>query len=103
MAKEKDKNPNALPEKRKTVRRLLTGGGIVTGAGLAGGTWKKPLVNSVVLPAHAQTTVAPGTPSPTPGATPATPAPTTAPSPVSSPVPTPAPTAESTQAPAPSP
>lgn len=97
MARDKDKDPNASPEKRKTVRRLLTGGGIITGAGLTGGPWKKPLVDSVVLPAHAQTTAAPGTPSPTPGATPVTLAPTPAPSGPPTPAPTPAPTVAAPQ------
>jgi hypothetical protein len=99
MARDKNNDPNVSPEKRKTVRRLLTGGGIVTGAGLTGGPWKKPLVDSVVLPAHAQTSTAPGTPSPTPGATPVTVAPTPPPSAS----PTPPPTTTPTPAPTPAP
>ncbi len=79
---EESKNAKVQPEKRKTVRRLLTGGGIVTGAGAVGGRWTKPLVDSVLLPAHAQTSPAPATPSPTPQ-------PTTSPTPQPTPSPTP--------------
>ncbi|MGI9319053.1 MAG: hypothetical protein ACR2QW_17130 [bacterium] len=41
--------------RRKALRNLLSGTGIVAGAQLAGGTWVKPVVESVLLPAHAQT------------------------------------------------
>ena len=92
MVDENNKTPentgasDAGIEKRKTVRRLLTGGGIVTGAGLTGGAWQKPVIDSVLLPAHGQTTAPPtgGRPSPTPGGVP-----TIAPTPQATPSPTP--------------
>ncbi len=49
-----------------TRRRALLGlaGGVV-GASQLPTTWTKPVVDSVILPAHAQTTVVPTTPAPT--------------------------------------
>ena len=41
--------------RRKALRNILSGTGIVAGAQLATGSWIKPVVESVVLPAHAQT------------------------------------------------
>lgn len=37
-------------DKRKTVKKLLVGGGVATGLNA---NWGKPLVDSIVLPAHA--------------------------------------------------
>ena len=76
--------------KRKSRRRMLTGGGII-GAGAVSGAWTKPALNSVILPAHAVTSEVEGeggmmTPAPTPAPTMAmtmvpTAAPTGAPTP----------------------
>lgn len=41
-------------QRRRAVRNILTGSGIVAGAATSG-KWSKPLVDAVVLPAHAQT------------------------------------------------
>lgn len=42
--------------RRDALRKILAGGGIVVGAESLPGNWSKPLIDSVVLPAHAQTT-----------------------------------------------
>lgn len=43
-------------QKRKTVRRLLVGSGIVAGGQALPEKWVTPTLHSTVLPAHAQTT-----------------------------------------------
>ena len=94
------------PEKRKTVRHMLTGGGVI-GAAAVGGKWHKPNVDSVLLPAHARATGGGGdpgegnTPPPTvpPSVQPPTPEPTPSPSSLSTPGPTPEPSSASTMPP----
>lgn len=61
---EKKTNSGVYPEdsndavqRRETVKRLLGGAGIATAVTM----WSKPIVESVVLPAHAQTSPAPPT------------------------------------------
>lgn len=44
-----------LDARRKSVKRILGAGGVAAGGQLVGGGWTKPLVSSVILPAHAQT------------------------------------------------
>ena len=62
----KEKNPDSkassntsdvpqTPSKRRAVRQILTGGGVI-GVSTLGGNWKKPVLDSVVLPSHAATT-----------------------------------------------
>jgi hypothetical protein len=69
---------------RRRVLKILMGGG-VTVAILIPSKWIKPIVESIVLPAHAQASPAKtplrGSPAPAPGPAPA-PAPAPAPSPV---------------------
>ena len=43
-------------QKRKTVRRLLVGSGIVAGGQALPEKWVTPTLHATVLPAHAQTT-----------------------------------------------
>lgn len=43
--------------RRRILRYLAAGGGLGTSAALVPATWTKPLVKTVVLPAHAQTSV----------------------------------------------
>lgn len=51
--------PEPSPERRRdSLRKLLAGGGIVIGAESLPGSWSRPLIDSVVLPAHAQTSLA---------------------------------------------
>lgn len=46
--------------RRGSRRKLLTSGGIAAGGAVLGGTgWLKPVVRTVVLPAHAQTSPSP--------------------------------------------
>lgn len=45
----------ALENRRKSVKRLLSTGGLVAGGHLTYGAWAKPLVDTVILPAHAVT------------------------------------------------
>ena len=55
-----NKNPN-------TRRKLLIGlGSTVVGASQLPKSWSKPIVNSVILPTHAQTTETDTSPTPTP-------------------------------------
>ncbi|MCK5360172.1 MAG: hypothetical protein KAJ95_06065 [Gammaproteobacteria bacterium] len=61
---EKDVIETPLSEqekRRKAVKSiLLTGGSVVTAAQLGKSGWTKPVIESVVLPAHAQTSIDPG-------------------------------------------
>ena len=44
--------------RRKAVRNLLTGAGVTAGVGaLANSAWMEPVINTVMLPAHAQTSM----------------------------------------------
>lgn len=50
-------NTQSAPDRRRdALRKILAGGGIVVGAESLPGNWSKPLIDSVILPAHAQTT-----------------------------------------------
>ncbi|MFH1152184.1 MAG: hypothetical protein V1793_00055 [Pseudomonadota bacterium] len=60
------KDQNQLESRRKVLRKLLIGGGVVAGAGLLPDKWTKPVVDFVVVPAHAQTSGHIPTPTPTP-------------------------------------
>ncbi|KAA3622568.1 MAG: hypothetical protein DWQ08_12660 [Proteobacteria bacterium] len=59
-ANEPDKE-NSLDARRRIVRNLLIGGGAVAGTATIPEKWSKPMVEGVVLPAHAQTTFTDGT------------------------------------------
>lgn len=48
-----DSNQTTSEERRKAVRNILAGSGLVAGAATAN-KWSKPLVDAVALPAHAQ-------------------------------------------------
>lgn len=58
-----NKNQNEASQKteksmsrRKAVRAIVIGGGVVTGAKGLPSEWAAPVVNSVILPSHAATT-----------------------------------------------
>ena len=91
--------------RRKALQKLLVGGGIVGASTQLPDKWTKPLVDSVLVPAHAQTSVTPQpTPNPTPQPT-AVPQPTPGPTPqpTALPQPTPGPTPQPTVTPTPQP
>jgi len=49
-------------DRRKTLKTLLVGSGVALAAGKTlPDKWTKPVVDSVILPAHAQTTTPPDT------------------------------------------
>lgn len=58
MENTKDDNKQAVnTPKRRSVKTLVTGASVVAGASfMAPKAWKKPVVDSIVLPAHAQMT-----------------------------------------------
>jgi len=69
------RRPEMDTVKNSGRRKLMAALGI--GGALAAARWSKPLVDSIVLPAHAQASPAPTptpgpTPAPTPSATPGT-------------------------------
>lgn len=41
--------------RRRTLRQILAGTGILAGAGSVSSKWSKPVIDSITLPAHAQT------------------------------------------------
>ncbi len=45
-------------ERRRTLRTILAGGILVSGSQAVPRTWTKPMVESIILPVHAQTTEA---------------------------------------------
>jgi hypothetical protein len=57
MKKEIKNQPNSsISSKRNTLKTLVAGGAL---AGMIPETWRRPMVNAIVLPSHAQTTVPP--------------------------------------------
>lgn len=60
-----------LERRRKTMRRILAGGGLIAGSQALPEKWAKPVIDSVILPAHAAaspgvtTTTGPTTVAPT--------------------------------------
>lgn len=55
---ELEKYPGSSPEQRREMlRKILAGSGIVIGAGSLSGKWSRPVIDSVILPAHAQTSL----------------------------------------------
>lgn len=42
-------------DRRAALKKLLIGAGVVTGAHVLPEEWTKPVVNSIVVPVHAQT------------------------------------------------
>jgi len=45
--------------RRDAIRKLLIAGGMVSGAGALPESWTKPVIESIVIPAHAQGTATP--------------------------------------------
>jgi hypothetical protein len=56
--KQQDKAP-LNPERRKALQKMAVAGAAATVLGFSG-KWSKPVVDSVILPAHAQATNAAG-------------------------------------------
>ena len=59
MSKEKKQAVDQInDDRRKVVRNLLTGAGVTAGVGVvANSAWMEPVINTVMLPAHAQTSM----------------------------------------------
>lgn len=57
-----------LKKRREAVRRILVGGGLIAGGQAVPKDWSRPVIDSVVLPSHAQTSPGggPGGPGPVP-------------------------------------
>ena len=53
---EQDKQENLSQSKRKILTSIGVTSGVVGATALVPSTWVKPAVNSVILPAHAQST-----------------------------------------------
>ncbi len=53
--------PEQLTEKELARRKMLRKAALGTGAAITAPVWVKPVVNTVVLPAHAQTSSPPAT------------------------------------------
>ncbi len=49
-----DPSRASIPDRRTALRRLLTGGALAGAAAALPATWTRPVVQSVLLPAHAQ-------------------------------------------------
>jgi len=48
---------NATNSQRRTALKLAASSGLLSGAALTSGSWTKPAINAVLLPAHAQTSM----------------------------------------------
>ncbi len=75
--KTNEKEKINIGKRRRILKALATGTGAVATVKLAPEKWTKPVVDSVLLPAHAQTTVVPTTAAPTTAAPTTTAAPLT--------------------------
>ena len=51
-----NKEAEALKAKRTTTKKILLGGGVLGVAAASKAGWVKPVVNSTLLPAHAEST-----------------------------------------------
>ena len=74
---EQDKQENLSQSKRKILTSIGVTSGVVGASALVPSTWVKPAVNSVILPAHAQSTPPVNGTTPTPTTTPMGMGPTT--------------------------
>ena len=52
--KSNHKTPDSKSDRRNTLKTLLGSAGIVVGSQAVPGKWTQPVISSVVLPAHAQ-------------------------------------------------
>lgn len=80
-------NKSDQAERRKTVRRMLVGGGIITAGSQLPSKWTKPVVETVLMAAHAGTSPV-GAPTMAPASSPPTVSPSAAPSLANSTAPT---------------
>jgi hypothetical protein len=74
-----DQEQKQRQSRRQSLRTILAGSGVIAGAGASIPKWQKPVVDSILLPAHAQTTDSSSGPSTPPSTAPSTP-PSTPPS-----------------------
>ncbi len=65
---DQNREEQTLESRRKAIKRILVGGGLVTGATMLPKKWTKPVVDAITVPAHAQASL---TTSPRPTTTPA--------------------------------
>ena len=58
MSKDTGKNKNinseSIDQRRRAVHKIVVGTTVVTGASLLPTSWKKPVIDTIVVPAHAQ-------------------------------------------------
>ena len=71
-----DSKPDSTPsnERRRALKKIVVGGSVVSSSVMLPKAWVKPVIDQIIVPAHAQTSPSPTTTAP-PGQT--TPAPTT--------------------------
>ncbi len=82
MGSSEENETQQIESRRKALRKILISGGVVASASFLPDKWVKPVVDSIVVPAHALTS--PTAPAPTAAPT-GTAAPTPAPTPASTP------------------
>lgn len=67
--KKDDQPKNQGEDRRGALKKLLTGGGVIVGTSALPSEWTKPVIESIITPAHAGmspvTTVPPTTPAAT--------------------------------------
>ena len=54
MKKDSEDIQTDSPSKRETLRKLILAGGVVATADMIPDKWSKPVIESFILPAHAQ-------------------------------------------------
>lgn len=69
-APEAVEDPGSGVERRRTALKTLSGGSVLAAGGLLPSEWARPVIQTVLLPAHAQTTLIDATTTPIPGTTP---------------------------------
>ncbi len=62
-----DQEQELLKTRRKALGKILVAGGVIAGAHIIPSKWAAPVVNSIIVPAHAQTSGPTTTTAPTTG------------------------------------
>ncbi len=70
METSKDDEAGQIKSRREALGKILIGGGVVASAGFLPDKWVKPIVEFIVVPAHAQTSTNAPTARPTQNPTP---------------------------------
>lgn len=68
LEKMRDVQQEDLKARRKAIRQILIGSGVIVGFQVLPNTWTKPIIDSVMLSAHAEETSPPLLPDDEPGA-----------------------------------